>query len=66
MTRECNKDYKYKDITIPKGSVVAIPNLLLQMDPKYWDDPEKYDPMRYESLCVRSCQWGGGGGSSSS
>ena len=44
--RHCVKEYKYKDITIPKNSIVDIPSTLLHMDPQYWKDPETFDPMR--------------------
>ena len=47
FSRECKKDYKYKEMTIPKGCVVTFPCYLLHKDPEYWKDPEKFDPMRY-------------------
>ena len=47
FSRFCDKDYTYKDITIPKGSVVTIPVILLHKDPEYWNDPDEFDPMRY-------------------
>ena len=47
FSRECKKDYKYKEMTIPKGCEVTFPCYLLHKDPEYWKDPEKFDPMRY-------------------
>ena len=44
--RLCARDYKYKDITIPGGTDVHILSMVLHMDPKYWKDPEVFDPMR--------------------
>ncbi len=32
---------------IPKGSIIFISNYTLQRDPKYWEDPEKFDPDRF-------------------
>lgn len=45
--RECGKDYSYKEITIPRGSNVYFASYLLHMDPDYWTEPEKFDPMRW-------------------
>lgn len=45
--RDCNKEYKYKDITIPKDSGVVIPLFIIHRDPAYWKNPEKFDPLRY-------------------
>jgi len=47
--RQCTKTWKVpdSDLIIPKGTVVTIPTLGLQMDPKYWDDPEEFIPERF-------------------
>ena len=50
LIRECNKAYKYKEMTIPEGCSIMIATHLLQKNPEYWEDPEKFDPMRYISL----------------
>ena len=50
FVRECSKDYCYKDIVIPPGTVVVVPCFMVQKDPKYWKDPDKFDPLRY--ICV--------------
>lgn len=51
IDRNCNKDYIYDDGTlrfkIEKGSNVLIPIYGLHHDPKYWSDPEKFDPERF-------------------
>ena len=42
-----DEDLKYKDWTIPKGTVVSeIPNLLL-LDPKYFPEPDLFLPERW-------------------
>jgi cytochrome P450 len=48
--RACSKTTDVKGVTIPQGSVVIIPILLLHHDPQYWNDPEKFDPDRYKKL----------------
>jgi cytochrome P450 family 9 len=51
--RSCNKDYNLVDdetgetITIQKGTDVWIPFGEIQMDPKYFPNPEKFDPYRF-------------------
>ena len=34
-------------VCIPKGTEVHIPIKQLHYDPKYWNNPEKFDPQRY-------------------
>ena len=45
-SRECQETTVIKGVTIPKGAIVMIPTFLLQIDPQYWKDPEKFDPDR--------------------
>lgn len=47
INRVCAEDFKYKDITIPKGAIILVPNSILQKDPNYWEEPEKFDPDRF-------------------
>ena len=53
--RECMKDYKYEDITIPKGASIVIPSFVLHMDPTYWPEPEKFEPLRYDYKTNHAC-----------
>ena len=46
-TRECSADYKYKNITIPKGATVVLCTHYMHNDPEHWSEPEKFDPMRF-------------------
>lgn len=34
-------------VTIPKGTVIAIPVFALQRDPDLWPNPEEFKPERY-------------------
>ncbi|XP_054157888.1 thromboxane-A synthase-like [Oppia nitens] len=49
VSRECLQDYKYKDITIPKGAAVQVATYYLHHDPDYWSEPEKFDPDRFSA-----------------
>ncbi|XP_023237842.1 cytochrome P450 3A8-like isoform X1 [Centruroides sculpturatus] len=49
VNRVCKEDYRYKDITIPKGSIISIPINFLQNDPAYWSEPDKFNPYRFSS-----------------
>ena len=47
MTRICTKTSTFSDgSTIPKGTQVFLPFKALHHDPKYWEDPEKFNPDR--------------------
>jgi cytochrome P450 len=49
LNRECTKTYKIPDtdIVLEKGTLTAIPVLALHHDPKYYPDPQKFDPERF-------------------
>lgn len=47
VDRVANDDVVLGGIHIPKDMVVAIPISAIHMDPKYWDNPEKFDPERF-------------------
>ncbi|XP_072391200.1 cytochrome P450 6j1-like [Diabrotica undecimpunctata] len=42
-----NSDYKPISVKLKVGDVVMIPLLAVQMDPKYFEDPEKFKPERF-------------------
>jgi hypothetical protein len=49
ISRECTKTYKIPDtdIVLEKGILTVIPILALHHDPKYYPDPERFDPERF-------------------
>jgi cytochrome P450 len=49
LNRECIKTYKLPDtdIVLEKGILTVIPVLALHHDPKYYPDPERFDPERF-------------------
>lgn len=51
--RECNKDYKLnlgngKTVSIKKGEIVLIPIASMHRDPAYFDNPNVFDPHRFD------------------
>ena len=44
--RECNQDYRFKDMIIKKGTIWAVSIWSLHHNPKIWPDPEKFIPER--------------------
>ncbi|XP_055305823.1 probable cytochrome P450 6d5 [Sitodiplosis mosellana] len=49
LTRQCTKEYKIpgSNVTIEKGTSVFIPAFSLQRDEKYYQNPDKFDPLRF-------------------
>lgn len=49
LDRLAEEDYTFPgtDITIKKGTAVILPMRALQMDPKYFEEPEKFIPERW-------------------
>ena len=46
INRECKKDITIKGIHIPKETSVTIPIFAIHRNPKFWPEPEKFDPDR--------------------
>jgi len=51
LERTAEADYELGDtgITIPKGMVIGIPVLAMHRDPKFFPEPEKFDPDRFST-----------------
>jgi cytochrome P450 family 6 len=53
LDRNCVRDYELPDPTgkrtmiLPAGVGVYIPVMAIQNDPKYYPEPEKFDPERF-------------------
>ena len=47
ITRLLNEDLPVDGYVIPKGTALNIPILLLHHNPKYWENPEVFDPLRF-------------------
>ena len=49
LLRKCVKEYRVPDsnVVIEKGTPIIISVLGLHMDPKYYPEPEKFDPERF-------------------
>ncbi|XP_033742606.1 cytochrome P450 3A24-like [Pecten maximus] len=47
IDRIASRDVVIGNVKIPKGMIVTMPIGAIQMDPKYWPDPDKFDPERF-------------------
>lgn len=49
--RKCTKNYKIPgtDVVIEKGTIVCLPVLGVHHDEEYYENPEKFDPDRFEA-----------------
>ncbi|CAH1128987.1 unnamed protein product [Ceutorhynchus assimilis] len=47
LDRVCTKSYTIESIHIKKGQHITVPILSIQRDPKYFPNPDKFDPKRF-------------------
>jgi cytochrome P450 len=50
ITRYCPEEVHIKEakIVIPAGSNILVPMFLINRDPDIWEDPQKFDPDRFD------------------
>jgi cytochrome P450 len=45
--RTAAEEYGYRGITIPKGAILLAPQIVAHRDPRFWDNPLRFDPQRF-------------------
>lgn len=45
--RTAAEPYSFRDISIPKGSLLVAPQIVIHHDQRWWPDPERYNPERF-------------------
>ncbi|XP_031349557.1 cytochrome P450 6k1-like [Photinus pyralis] len=58
INRECGEDYKVEgtEMLIEKGTPVLISQDALHLNPKYFPNPEKFDPERFSAENIRKIE----------
>ncbi|XP_063391522.1 cytochrome P450 6B2-like [Cydia fagiglandana] len=58
LVRQCTDSYQFPgtDVTIDEGVNIAIPLQAIQTDPKYFKDPEKFIPERFDAKNLQEIQ----------
>ncbi|KAI5056430.1 hypothetical protein GOP47_0028248 [Adiantum capillus-veneris] len=57
LLRETNKDVKLGGISIPGGTSIFAPILVLHVDPKLWgEDALEFNPLRFEGGVSKACK----------
>lgn len=54
LTRRANRNYKIPDteVVVKKGTMVLIPALSIQMDPEIYENPEEFNPHRFDKDAI--------------
>lgn len=47
LTRRALEDYEVGGFTLPAGSVVGVSQYVTHRDPRYFPDPDRFDPLRW-------------------
>lgn len=56
--RRATEDVQVGQWTVPKGSLVSILSVIPHLDPRWFPDPERFDPSRFEGDTARTMQRG--------
>ena len=46
-SRMAASDYEYRGVQVRKGSFLLAPQIAVHRDPRFWDDPLRFDPGRF-------------------
>jgi cytochrome P450 len=48
IARSCGPEpYDFRGFEIPAGAVLVAPQIVVHRDPRFWPEPEKFDPLRF-------------------
>ena len=45
--RTAVEEYAYRGIVIPKGAILLAPQIVAHRDPRFWEEPLRFDPQRF-------------------
>ncbi|HEX8291507.1 MAG TPA: cytochrome P450 [Pyrinomonadaceae bacterium] len=54
LVRTAVRDYEVGGYTVPAGSLVVVSQYAMHRDPRFWEDPERFDPERFAPEAKRS------------
>ena len=46
-SRTAAENYEYRGMTVPKGAFLLAPQIVTQTDPRFWDEPQRFNPDRF-------------------
>ena len=46
-SRMAAEDYEYRGVQVRKGAFLLAPQFVVHRDPRFWDDPLRFDPSRF-------------------